>query len=87
MLPKCLSITENQMAEIEKICRRAVSSFPGLSMAGIDLLLEKNSGKPYIIEMNGQGDLLYQDIYHENRIYREQAEEAFKFEQGKLLAY
>lgn len=87
ILPECLSITENQMAEIEKICRRAVSSFPGLSMAGIDLLLEKNSGKPYIIEMNGQGDLLYQDIYHENRIYREQAEEAFKFEQGKLLAY
>lgn len=25
-----------------------------------------------IIEMNGQGDLLYQDIYHENTIYKEQ---------------
>ncbi len=81
MLPECLHITRKQIAEIEEICHRAVSSIPGLSMAGIDLLLEKNSKKPYIIEMNGQGDLLYQDIYHENKIYQQQAEKAKQWEQ------
>ena len=45
----------------------------GISMAGIDLLLEKGSLRPRVIEMNGQGDLIYRDIYGENRIYQEQA--------------
>ena len=36
------------------------------------MLIEK--GRPYIIEMNGQGDLIYQDIFSENIIYRSQVE-------------
>ena len=36
--------------------------------------MEKGSLRPRIIELNGQGDLIYQDIYSENRIYRHQAE-------------
>lgn len=60
--------------EITELCQRAVSCYPGLRSAGIDLLLERGSKKPRIIEMNGQGDLIYQDIYGENRIYRHQAE-------------
>lgn len=55
------------------LCKRAVGCFPGLRSAGIDLLLEKGSRKPRIIEMNAQGDLIYQDIFHENVIYRHQA--------------
>ena len=46
--------------------------FPGLRSAGIDILLEKGSLRPRIIEMNAQGDLIYQDIYHENVIYSQQ---------------
>lgn len=38
-------------------------------MAGLDIMLDKKTGKPRIIEINGQGDLLYADIYGENRIY------------------
>lgn len=41
-------------------------------MTGIDLLLEKGTMRPRVIEINGQGDLIYQDIYRENRIYQEQ---------------
>lgn len=67
-----LALDEAAMDEMEGVCREAVNLFPGLSVAGIDILLEKNTGKPYIIELNGQGDLIYQDIYAENRIYREQ---------------
>lgn len=61
-----VSLTE----EIKRICCEAVGCFPGLRGAGIDVLIE--NGKPYIIEMNAQGDLIYQDIFHENRIYNQQ---------------
>ena len=43
-------------------------------LAQIDILLERGSLRPRIIEMNGQGDLIYQDIYEKNVIYRHQAE-------------
>ena len=58
--------------EIEKLCEEAMTLFPRVNVAGLDVMLDKKAGKPRIIEINGQGDLLYQDIYGENRIYREQ---------------
>lgn len=58
--------------EIKNICARAYSLFDGISMAGVDILLERESLRPRIIEINGQGDLIYQDIFGDNRIYREQ---------------
>lgn len=67
-------ISSDVREKIQELCVRAVSCFPGLSVAGIDILLERKSLKPRIIEMNAQGDLIYQDIYHENTIYRRQAE-------------
>ena len=67
-----LGLTPEKFQEIEGLCMEAVNLFPGLSMAGIDILIEKNTGRLLIIEMNGQGDLVYRDIYGENRIYREQ---------------
>ncbi len=71
-LPECLELTKEQISDIEKLCYQAASVFDGLSVVGIDILLEKKKKRPLIIEMNGQGDLLYQDIYHENSIYKEQ---------------
>ena len=58
--------------EIEKLCEEAMTLFPRVNVAGLDVMLDKKTGKPRIIEINGQGDLLYQDIYNENRIYRKQ---------------
>ena len=58
-------------ARLEALCGKAVSQFPGLNVAGFDILLRKD-GAPMIIEINGQGDLLFQDIFAENRIYKEQ---------------
>ena len=69
-----LPLDNKKMQEIEAVCGQAVAAIPGLTAAGIDILLDKNTGKPYIIEINGQGDLIYQDIYNDNRIYQEQAE-------------
>ena len=69
---QAIGLNETTLKEIEELCKQAVSLFPGLSVAGIDILIEKNINKPCIIEMNGQGDLIYQDIYRDNRIYKEQ---------------
>lgn len=69
-----LGLSAQTMDAIEDVCRRAMEVFPYLTMAGIDVLLEKGTMKPYIIEINGQGDLIYQDIYQENRIYKRQVE-------------
>lgn len=60
--------------EIEALCRKAADCFPGLWSVGIDILLGRKHSEPRIIEMNAQGDLIYQDIYQENIIYRRQAE-------------
>ncbi len=58
--------------EIDALCECAMEAVSGLQVAGIDILLEKGSRKPRIIEINGQGDLIYQDIFGKNEIYKEQ---------------
>ncbi|MGL5434055.1 MAG: STM4014 family protein [Lachnospiraceae bacterium] len=71
---RALGLTAAKTAEIEQLCRSAVQAFNGLRVAGIDVLLTPGALRPYIIEINAQGDLIYQDIYHENTIYRAQVE-------------
>lgn len=68
-----LNLSEQVISDLTGLCQNAMACYPGLHSAGIDILLEKGSLKPRIIEMNGQGDLLYQDIYCHNRIYLHQA--------------
>lgn len=75
-----LALNRQQYEAIEELCINAVRLFDGLSYAGVDVLLDKKSKKPYIIEMNGQGDLIYQDIFGKNRIYAEQAAYMGRFE-------
>ncbi len=69
-----LGLPASVQEEITALCQKAMGLFPGLRSAGIDILLEKESLTPRIIEMNGQGDLIYQDIFNENPISRRQAE-------------
>lgn len=73
-----LGLAEGVVSEIRCICRDAMELFPGLMSAGIDILLEKGTLRPRIIEINGQGDLIYQDIYAENTIYKQQVERMWK---------
>lgn len=69
---KELKLPVNIITGIEEICQKAVTVFKGLNVAGIDVMLDKGSKKPRIIEINGQGDLIYQDIYSGNSIYHGQ---------------
>lgn len=69
-----LGLSREVLDDVLGVCQKAAACYPGLRSAGIDILLEKGRLKPRVIEMNGQGDLIYQDIYHENRIYRHQVE-------------
>lgn len=71
---EALGLSADVLESITELCKKAMDCYPGLRSAGIDLLLEKGSRRPRVIEMNGQGDLIYQDIYQENRIYRHQVE-------------
>lgn len=72
MAIEALRLSHDILDQIEAICLKTLNAIPGLHYAGIDLLLEENTRKPYVIEVNGQGDLLYQDIFQENRIYSHQ---------------
>lgn len=69
-----INLSEDLLFEIEKLCKNAISAFAGLKSVGFDILIEKNTKRPYIIEMNAQGDLLYKDIFFENKIYKRQVE-------------
>lgn len=69
---EALKLSEDCLEEIEQMCSKACALFPGLQVAGVDVMLDKGSRKPRIIEINGQGDLIYQDIYDKNGIYEEQ---------------
>lgn len=69
-----LELPDRVLDQVEELCCAAAALYPRLNSIGIDVLLERGSLKPRLIEMNGQGDLIYQDIYHQNRIYRHQAE-------------
>ncbi len=69
-----LGLPVSVMESVINVCQKAMECFQGLRSAGIDLLLEKGSQKPRIIEMNAQGDLIYQDIYNQNIIYSHQVE-------------
>lgn len=69
-----MGLGRTQMDDISNLCLGAAGCYPGLKSIGMDVLLERGSRKPYLIEMNAQGDLLHRDIYGENRIYRHQVE-------------
>lgn len=71
---EALGLPRDTLDAVRGACQKAMMCYPGLQSAGIDILLEKGSLRPRVIEMNGQGDLIYQDIYGENRIYRHQVE-------------
>lgn len=67
-----LKLPQPVLCKIESLCSKAVSCFKGLSYAGIDILLSGKSLEPMIIEINAQGDLIYHDIFRENKIYKNQ---------------
>lgn len=67
-----IGLNQAVLGEIEELCKAVAGQFPGLSSAGIDILLTKGKRNPKVIEVNAQGDLLYKDIYDENKIYKNQ---------------
>jgi len=69
-----LGLSSSVLEQVAELVQKSMECYPGLRSAGIDILLERGSLKPRIIEMNAQGDLIYQDIYQNNVIYRHQAE-------------
>lgn len=69
-----LNLKTSVVDEICDVCIKAAACYPRLNSIGMDVLLEKDSEKPYIIEMNSQGDLMHKDVYGDNTIYKRQVE-------------
>lgn len=69
---EALAYEASDIAVIEALCHRAVGCFSGLNSAGIDLIYNPKTKKASVIEINAQGDLIYKDIYNDNRIYTRQ---------------
>ena len=66
-----LSLPEVVRQQIYFQCQEAVQSLD-LQYAGVDVLMERGTDIPYIIEVNGQGDHVYQDMFAHNSIYIQQ---------------
>lgn len=66
-----LDFTDALTEEISRMGIGVVQS-SGLQYGGVDILIERDTRLPYIIEVNGQGDHIHQDMYHGNSIYKEQ---------------
>lgn len=64
-------MSEDVRQRIYLLCRKAVRTL-GLRYGGVDVLIERGTDTPYIIEVNGQGDHIYQDMYAHNSIYTRQ---------------
>ncbi|MDR1402770.1 MAG: STM4014 family protein [Tannerellaceae bacterium] len=73
--PACLRLPAGVMDEIKDLCIRA-TRLSALQYAGIDVLIEKDAKRPYIIEVNGQGDHIRRDLYDGNTIYKNQLMQA-----------
>lgn len=43
---------EEASAEIRRTATTAIASIPGLGWGGVDIIIEKDTGKPYVIEIN-----------------------------------
>lgn len=67
-----LNLDKRTVERISEVCLKAGECYPRLKSIGMDVLLERGSRSPRVIEMNAQGDLLHRDVYGENRIYRRQ---------------
>lgn len=66
-----LSLSEEVRQQIYFQCQEAVQSLD-LQYAGVDVLIERGTDILYIIEVNGQGDHVYQDMFAHNSIYTQQ---------------
>ena len=82
-----LQISPELAAQIQDCCRQAARCFPGLHTVGLDLLIPpRNNGaiRPMVIEVNGQGDLIYKDIFAHNTIYQKQVEYLIELEKETI---
>ncbi len=70
-----ISLPQSLWQKIDELSRQTMTCFPELVYAGLDVLIpagDRQRVTPLIIEINGQGDLIYKDIFADNRIYSEQ---------------
>lgn len=55
---EALGLSEQTRRSVAEAAEQALAAFPGARSAGVDVMVSR-SGKPYVLEVNPYGDLLY----------------------------
>ncbi|TVX93308.1 STM4014 family protein [Paenibacillus agilis] len=58
-----VGLTDNLQATVRQCAEQTLSVFPRSTVAGIDVLLSSGSYRPYVLDVNPFGDLLYHSHY------------------------
>jgi hypothetical protein len=69
---EALGLSATTIQAVDDLCHAVMACLPNLQVAGIDVLLSAQTHTPFIIEINAQGDCLYEDMLNENTIYKGQ---------------
>lgn len=74
-----LNLNEEILKKLEVLGTDIFEIFSDLKVVGADILITPKK-EIFVIELNGQGDQLYSDMYNENKIYKEQIKELLNYE-------
>lgn len=74
-----LNLPEDVLKQLEELGEKIFDIFKDLKIVGADVLISPKK-EIFIIELNGQGDQIYSDMYNENNIYTEQIRELITYE-------
>lgn len=58
-----IGLSDNLQADVRQCAEQTLSVFPRSTVAGIDVLLSSGSYRPYVLDVNPFGDLLYHSHY------------------------
>lgn len=64
-----IGLSDNLQAAVRQCAEQTLSVFPRSTVAGIDVLLSSGSYRPYVLDVNPFGDLLYHSHYEGHEPY------------------
>ena len=74
-----LHLNKDIFNKLETLGTHIFEIYSELKIVGVDILITPTK-EIFVIELNGQGDQLYSDMYNENKIYKEQIKELLNYE-------
>ncbi|WP_010276707.1 STM4014 family protein [Paenibacillus senegalensis] len=63
MSPEEWGLSASVLDEVKQCAEQAVRAFPHANTAGVDVVLSRHANRPYVVDVNPFGDLLYDVTY------------------------